>query len=183
MDREKWQNITLSQYFLRSGGTRSAYVAVQMFKEDPTLVGMILQHNIIVSQMKAELAMSLNPLNAPRGVSGIKTKIGRPSTLFQKRSRDRCSSEVSLTGTAAERYGSALKTKLNLPLLGSKSARSISNSSQIPTPNGTTNNGGLLRYRLHILARPRRAEVGPRSQVTRCRIPGTPSATPPRGTS
>ncbi|KAJ7814855.1 hypothetical protein B0H14DRAFT_3878569, partial [Mycena olivaceomarginata] len=30
------------------------------------------------------------------------------------------------------------QTKLNLPLLGSKSARSISNSSQIPTPNGTT---------------------------------------------
>ncbi|KAJ7699428.1 hypothetical protein B0H14DRAFT_2649188 [Mycena olivaceomarginata] len=92
---------------------------------------------------------ALNPLNAPRGVSGIKTKIGRPSTLFQKRSRDRCSSEASLTGTAAERYGSALKTNLNLPLLGSKSARSISNSSQIPTPNGTThsttNDGGLFR--------------------------------------
>ncbi|KAJ7850191.1 hypothetical protein B0H14DRAFT_3137725 [Mycena olivaceomarginata] len=126
---------------------------------------------------------ALNPLNAPRGVSGIKDKIGRPSTLFQRRSRDRCSSEVSLTGTAAERYGSARKTKLNLPLLGSKSARSISNSSQIPTPNGTThgttNDGGLFRYRLHILARPRRAELGPRSQVTRCRIPGTPSATPP----
>ncbi|KAJ7802598.1 hypothetical protein B0H14DRAFT_3884483 [Mycena olivaceomarginata] len=76
MDREKWQSIILSQYFLRSGGTRSAYVAVQMFNEDPTLVVMILQHNIIgawrprdirplanlyraMSQMKAELATSV----------------------------------------------------------------------------------------------------------------------------